>query len=810
MSNQFNVKSFARGIKLQTQHVWTPAKTMQTALQGTEIEAGFTAPFRMSWTFTPDSETFGLDPKAKNPDNSVKSPQQLPQVCFPMVFPPPQGEFDAVGKTYKAAPQLAEITLSFDQRANPYGISDQWQVYPPTVPERPVDPQAGLLTACDLSRYDTKLTLIEKVPTIFDTDGNSETYQEILSLSIPGVSLFGDAQLNPYVIEGLTTYLNPYAVYYWTMQVPGLASLNTDSAVQTSALTITGTPTGAFPDVYTSTLHLTGNTGLGDTYTITTTGGGPYIYSSYITDTSADIISGLLLLAANDSIWTFKVGSNPASLVATHKNPGTTTDTVSSSMSNGAIGTFTTVHTHTGTVGNTVGVFDGTTNYVYQILQSDTLEMCATGLAAVIQGQNGYTATATGNVVTVMNGPGVTFKFTDVSANFVSGHTFTFFTLTQALLAMPNLNLGCQFKYPLGPRDYSASNDPAVNPYVQNIPLKHKGQPQHGVMTLLAQPAGDTLITGDDVQQVVTDLEAPILNKLKAGYGNIPAQEGDTFPWEQLQNDTGYQVITVPMFPNWFDVRAGSVNPLNVGAYPTLQRPHGVGFPYCVGTPPYTKSCDQRIISVPTGFVVHHVIVCQNTFPYPDNRIFNQGTAWGTPFLGTTKVGVALYNGLRGDDQNFQQIAYIDYNNSNYQTYLIDQLKLDGQHTNYLMLNAPLVWHTSNNGDSSYGGNAVSTGKPFWMGAGNSTTQARTPTAVLPLNFGGGSFPPQTTLTTGGENLLIVRWSIEAAGGLGSLSDSTVLCGPAGHQVILIGKQSTVGADTSGIINSSNPSTGVW
>lgn len=815
---QFTVKSFARGIKLTRQHVWTPMQDIHTALEAADVQGqAQDVPFRMSWTFTPQSETFGADPEGK-------APNQLPQVALPMAFPPPQGTFNAATKQYANAPKLTELSIGFDQRANALGISDEWMIWPVENPARPQDYLPGLLAQADLSRYDTTLRLIQKVPTVFDRGGDSATYQDALTLDIPGNALLGTPAFNPFVIEGLSQYLNPYGMYYWLMSTPGLAALSGPTVVQKSALVVTGTPAGGSYQQYDCKLHIVTGVTSGDTFTLGTTGGGPYVFAASITDGQQDIVNGLLALAAGDTLWNFTDGGDfngtffqpgTGHIVATYKTIGATADTVTAALSNPADGTFVATAGSAGTSANTLAVNDGTNTYTYVLLSTDTLATAAAGLATAINGNNGYTATSSGPVIDVQNQVGVTFAFTDTSSNAAHAGSpcYIFFALSWPLLAMPNLNLTCTFAYPQEQRDYSASSDPTVSPYVQNIPIKHLGQPQSGTMIIPAPPLANTTITGDDVQSLLGTMEAPLLNGLKAGYGRDPGNEADTFPWEQLRNDAGYQVINVQMFPNWWDVRASKINPTSGGPKPW--RPDGVGFPYLSGSPPYTNpATDQRVLRVPTGFVVHHVLACINTFPYGDNRIFAQG-GWGSfltqPAM-THKVGVALYNGLRSDDLSIQQIAYLEVTNAAgahpYSRYLVDQLKLDQVHTNMLTLNVPLSATSNTNGTSSYGGTAVGTGKPFWMGAGNSTTSARTRCANLPYNFGGTTYraPP----TGGGENLLLLRWSLEdATNGLGG-GGSDVLCGPAGHHIILIGKQSTVGSDVDGKVPSANPALGTW
>ena len=825
MSNpQFTVKSFARGVKLTTQHVWTPAQQLQSAIQSSQVQGQeVLAPFQMSWTFTPQSETFG--------STSAK-------VLLPMAFPPPQPDFDATALSYASAPQLVELSISFDQRANPAGIVDEWQCWPfntqrtfySTTYAEPVEtalvPLPGQIADADLSRYDTVLKLLQKVPTVLDNNGDSEVYQEILTLELPGASLFGAAQFNPYVVDGLSVYLNPYGMYYWSMETPGLAAKVGPNEVQQSALIVNGIVAGAYPRIYDLYLYLSAAPGIGDTYTINSTGGGPYTYIASLTDTRQAIINGLLALAAADTVWTFtdaaltQGSGGLGHILATSILSGTSVVVITTSAS-AVTASFTTTLKEAGTNGNSLTVTDNLTpshTYTYALLPTDTIYTAAKGLAAAINGNDGYVATSVGATVQVQNSAGVSFKFTQGTNDNNNVHAkpcFLWWSLARPLLAMPNMTLAAMFKFPLGPRDYSQSANPSTSsPYVQNIPTKHLGKPQTGTMYLPAEPAPDALITGDDWQDVVTALEAPLLNGLRSGYGRDPGSEADTFPWEQLANDANYQVINVQMFPNWWDVRRKSINPKAAGGntwQPGQQGyPYGVGFPYLTGSPPYTSPVvDQRILRVPTGFVLHHVLVCQNTFPYGSNRVWDQGAAYGALFTGTMKVGVALYNGLRADDLSSQQLAYLEWTNTSASTYLVDEMKLDSRHLNYRVLNCPLVATANTNGNRSYGGTAVGTGKPIWMGPGNSTTQSRTPIADMPFNFGGASYANPNT--KGGENLLLVRWSIEDAAGLGNLAKpEEVLCGPGGHQVILIGRQSVVGSDTSGKVVASNPATGTW
>jgi len=703
VNSQFTVKSFARGVKLTIEHVWDPTGQIWTAVQNTNVQGQQVfAPFTMSWTFTPDSASSF---------RKVSSDYLTPRTCLPMVFPPPQEEFNAISKTYQNAPQLTELSVAFDQRANPYGITDASMVMPP-YSSATNQTMPGQLADVLMSRYDFSLKLIQKVPTVF-SDTTFQPYQTVLTLDFPGEALFGSANFNPYLVEGLSVYLNPYAAYYWVFEAPGLYYAANLDGTQTSCIQ-------------------RGN--------LSTT----LVVAGYEVKFIADV--------------------RTASGVVSHV-------------------------------------------YTYTIAGGDDFHACMVGLAAAIDAHDGFTATVDGDVIIINNA----LPF-DGEANFTDpgSPSITYplvFEISVPPLCMPNFTVAAKFRMPLMARDFSANANPASDPYVQNIPTKTLGKPQTSTEAFPEPtPAPDDLITGDDWQGVVTSLEQPLLDKLRSGYGREPGIEGDTFPWEQLAKDAGYQVINVQLFPNTTPTRMLD-----------LIAESGFGFPYFSGYPSPHPFSDQRFVRVPEGFVVHHVIVAQNCFPYPTPTINLYGSEYGNPNPGLQKVGVALYNGVRSDDQQFQQIAYLEWDESTYANYLIDRLSLSLYRedfllplTDYRLLNCPLVWNSNSNAAASYGGTAVNTGKPFWMGAGNSTTQTRTPCYNMPANFGGTSSGAPNT--HGGENLLVVRWWLELpdTDPLPALNYQDVLTGPGGHQVILIGKQSVVGSDTGDKVVPGNPAVGTW
>lgn len=348
-------------------------------------------------------------------------------------------------------------------------------------------------------------------------------------------------------------------------------------------------------------------------------------------------------------------------------------------------------------------------------------------------------------------------------------------------LAMPNLTISAKGLYPLTMRDVNTGdqNDPTV----QNLPMKHQGNKNTGTLALTL-PSSNTIINGDtDLQAGFSAFDQVLLDKLNAGYGashgaeRAIGQEADASPWEQVAYDAGYSMIVVPLWNAFEDVRAKDV--------PTA------GLPYTTLGSGYTDSAqDRRLVRIPDGFTLHHVLAGWNVSSPPAPVTCPTHVAWGTLPASATfvqKVGVGLCNGLRGDDYAYQQVAYLEWDKTTFDNYRIAHIAPDGTHIAAILLNVPLVagafdW------DKSY----TKSGPPVFMGAGNSTTQERTYIGAMPTVFGGFAF--SAPATKGGENFLEIRWDMaDAAKGLDDGTDAeAVRIGYGGNFVILVGKQATV------------------
>lgn len=212
--SQFAIKRFARGVKLTVEHQFDPLTSIVTAAETADIESTKEAlgQSQVSWTipWIGAGGVYGGEPA----------------LYLPWSVPPFQQQFDrATLNPPQYEVSLKEMSLSFDQRAEPLGV---------------VGPSsagfAGRLTNCDMSRYDMTLRLLERNPSVLSIDGtfpygNTSTVREVFTAEISGVDAFGSGsggvnviRNNPVLIQDLRITLKPFAVYVWVLECPGLES----------------------------------------------------------------------------------------------------------------------------------------------------------------------------------------------------------------------------------------------------------------------------------------------------------------------------------------------------------------------------------------------------------------------------------------------------------------------------------------------------------------------------------------------------------------------------------------------------------
>lgn len=202
---QFTKKSMARGVVLTTQHVQTPADAVASAMSIAMVDGNLPAmPWRMAFNLPwVDSSMM---------EYQTGSDQMKSCIMMPFLMPPLQEDFDSTSWQQPVnQPTLKEISFAFDQRAEPYGITDRY-------------PSDGYLTATDMDRYTITFEILERMPTILG--GNETDFRSVYKTTIPGEEVFGNqfARQNPYVINEMNLPLNPYRTYIIRLVAHGLYS----------------------------------------------------------------------------------------------------------------------------------------------------------------------------------------------------------------------------------------------------------------------------------------------------------------------------------------------------------------------------------------------------------------------------------------------------------------------------------------------------------------------------------------------------------------------------------------------------------
>ena len=330
--------------------------------------------------------------------------------------------------------------------------------------------------------------------------------------------------------------------------------------------------------------------------------------------------------------------------------------------------------------------------------------------------------------------------------------------ITRNSHALCSLNVCLRFKHPLVHADVISGGAD-----VQNIPSDHDGEPSVSASTLsLTVPAGNDNLRADGAPGLQTNyksIDELYANRFRGGF----TKDSDRPGYNHLDHDCGYSVIAVPMFANIGNERLinGSVAQVNKMPYTAAASAN--------------PGADRRIITLDYPFTVHHVVACWN---YMNPAAGLMPTRAGF----TTKIGVGLLTGLRADEYDYQQVAYVTFTPATKATWRIDRVKaklnsiLNADVADFELFHVPLVVQGGNNG-TGY----TAQGRPFWCGKSTSRLAARRNVGAV----GGGN---DTQDTKGVEQLIEVRWTMEEFGGLDQAADDETFVGYGGHWVLLFGK----------------------
>ena len=300
---------------------------------------------------------------------------------------------------------------------------------------------------------------------------------------------------------------------------------------------------------------------------------------------------------------------------------------------------------------------------------------------------------------------------------------------------------------------------------IANIPDYWEGEIQNASAVGIVVPAGDSQIEADSddgVQTNIQRVDQVLAEKLKGSYNKWSHAP----PQEHLKDSAGYEVIAVPVFGGMPPIIGGTktLSGNYVGNYtdylPYIQNTHVAGtnvFP----------TFDRRIIPLVYPMTIHHVVL--GTFVHPDTTT-NTGQDWDIA------CGVGLGTGMVGDEYTYQQVAYLDINNSvtgrvidyfdgwKTATYYdtagaVTDFASDDAHCD--LINIPLVYGAAagTQGTSYRTTNTAAdylTGKPVFAGRGYSQTKPRINISQTPGDTASAVVPK----TIGSEQWLEVRLKI--------------------------------------------------
>tara|TARA_R110002012_G_scaffold9888_3_gene45956 strand:- start:12257 stop:14440 length:2184 start_codon:yes stop_codon:yes gene_type:complete len=359
---------------------------------------------------------------------------------------------------------------------------------------------------------------------------------------------------------------------------------------------------------------------------------------------------------------------------------------------------------------------------------------------------------------------------------------------------VPSLNVSLRFTQRMYSRDTTASDS------VQNMPPHGGAKAGPSLASSISIPAtGDLLKADSSADGISSNLEVvdrQFQQKLRGGYQDFSM----SYPTEELKEDAGYEVVTVPLGQGF------STNRMSMrDEYPWAPYVQTGVVPAGKGRGDYNEGgfyFDRRLVPLPHEMTIHHVILALNTtsdmLPTPyltrtpaHTEIANSGA---TSYIAAThptsgflnyEVGVGLVTGIPGDNFEYQQVAYARHGSHKdidpaLAAQIIDAVDMElpscSMNWEYKLVSVPLMGSNNGNGywqdydaATPIAGTKGSQGRPIWAGEGNSFTGGRsaiigmtndspvTTAAGFGFNPGGGV----PNATTGAEQYLEVRLAVK-------------------------------------------------
>ena len=350
---------------------------------------------------------------------------------------------------------------------------------------------------------------------------------------------------------------------------------------------------------------------------------------------------------------------------------------------------------------------------------------------------------------------------------------------------VPSLNISLRFTQRMYSRDTAASDDP------QNMPPHGGAKAGPALAASISLPVTGDLVKADSSADGISSnlevVDRQFQQKLRGGYQDFSM----SYPTEELKEDAGYEVVTVPLGQGFSTNRMSIRDEYPWAPYVQSGAVPGSGGGYF----------DRRLVPLPHEMTIHHVILALTTsdrLPTPyltrfpaHNEVPNAGA---TSYISAThptsgflnyEVGVGLVTGIPGDNFEYQQIAYARHGSHKdidpaLAAQIIDAVDMElpscAMNWEYKLVSVPLMGSNTGNGywqdydaATPVAGTKGSQGKPIWAGEGNSFTGGRssiigmtsdspvTTTAGYGFNIGGAA----PNATTGSEQYLEVRLAVK-------------------------------------------------
>jgi hypothetical protein len=220
--SQFFRSKLSRGVKLLTEHAFTPMTTIATALSAADIEPESVrdgdSTFRVNlWFPNIDGRHMYYD-KTSPATYDTTTGIGTRQWCVPFVIPPPQELFNPLGTVTATTPTLFldEVMVSFDQRAEPSALAACNTGKP------------GHFEHLASQSMNVRVSILEKTMLTMNANVTNFPDSEVFSGLLTAAALTGANKeesafrINPYAWEGLNKQIHPYKTLVAVIDCEGL------------------------------------------------------------------------------------------------------------------------------------------------------------------------------------------------------------------------------------------------------------------------------------------------------------------------------------------------------------------------------------------------------------------------------------------------------------------------------------------------------------------------------------------------------------------------------------------------------------